>query len=558
MKTLKFNELSLSEEIQKAIDEMGFVDASPIQSQAIPFILEGRDVIGQAQTGTGKTAAFGIPALEMIDPSNKSVQTVVMCPTRELALQVSLEFKKLAKYIRGINVLAIYGGESIEKQISNLKRGVQVVIGTPGRIMDHLERKTLKFDNVKMIVLDEADEMLNMGFREDIETILSKMPAQKQTIFFSATMAKPIMALTKKYQVNPEIVKVTRDELTMPSIEQIYYEVRGSNKMEVMTRIIDLHNLKLMLVFCNTKKKVDEVVDELNASGHKAEGIHGDLRQNQRNMVMSKFRNGQVNILVATDVAARGIDVDNVDAVINYDLPLDDEYYVHRIGRTGRAGKTGKAFTFVTARETGRLREIQHFTKVKIQKGEMPTAKELAAYKRVKFMEKVSAVIETADLSKFDTIVEEFEQTGLSASKLASALLKMSMGPEEREVREVREEYRDRTTSRRDREPSREREERGNSEFRPKRERRSRADQGKMVRLFINVGKMDKIRPGDIVGALTGETGIEGSIIGPIDIYDKFSFVEIPEDNVQNVLEGMTDNQIKGRKISIEVAKSNY
>ena len=554
MKKLKFNELSLSEEIQKAIDEMGFVEASPIQTQAIPFILEGRDVIGQAQTGTGKTAAFGIPALELIDPTNKNVQAVVMCPTRELALQVSLEFKKLSKYIRGINVLAIYGGESIERQISSLKRGVQVVIGTPGRIMDHLERKTLKFDNVKMIVLDEADEMLNMGFREDIEAILSKMPEKKQTIFFSATMAKPIMALTKKYQVNPEIVKVTRDELTMPSIEQVYFEVRGSNKMEVMSRIIDLHNLKLMLVFCNTKKKVDEVVDELNALGHRADAIHGDLRQNQRNLVMAKFRNGQVNILVATDVAARGIDVDNVDAVINYDLPLDDEYYVHRIGRTGRAGKSGKAFTFVTARETGRLREIQNFTKVKIQKGEMPTAKELAAFKRAKFVEKINAVIESSDLSKFDSMVEEFEATGLSASKIAAALLKMTLGEE----KEVREERKERVSSSRERVPFREREERGSSEIRPKRERRSRADQGKMVRLFINVGKKDNIRPGDIVGALTGETGIEGSIIGPIDIYDKFSFVEIPEDNVQNVLDGMTDNQIKGRKISIEVAKSNY
>lgn len=556
MKNLLFNELSLSEEIQKAIDEMGFTEASPIQSQAIPYILEGRDVIGQAQTGTGKTAAFGIPALEAIDASDKSVQTVVMCPTRELALQVSLEFKKLAKYKKGVNILAVYGGESIEKQISNLKRGVQVVIGTPGRIMDHLERKTLKFDRVKMIVLDEADEMLNMGFREDIESILSKMPEQKQTIFFSATMAKPILALTKKFQVNPHIVKVTKDELTMPSIEQIYYEVRGSNKMEVMARIIDLHSLKLMLVFCNTKKKVDEVVDDLNALGHKAEGIHGDLKQNQRNLVMSKFRHGHVNILVATDVAARGIDVDNVDAVINYDLPLDDEYYVHRIGRTGRAGKSGKAFTFVTAKETYRLRELQAFTKVKIQKGEMPTAKELAEYKKVKFLEKLKTSIESENLTKQELMIAEFEFEGLSIQQIAAALLKMVI-PEEKPRSESRERLP------REREERGERMERGDrgdrSGFEPrKRERRSNSGGGKMVRLFINVGKMDRIRPGDIVGALTGETGITGDIIGPIDIYDKFSFVEIPEDNVQTVLDGMADNQIKGRKINIEVAKSNY
>jgi ATP-dependent RNA helicase DeaD len=549
MKNLKFNELSLSEEMQKAIDEMGFAEASPIQSQAIPYLLEGRDVIGQAQTGTGKTAAFGIPAVEAVDASDKSVQVVVMCPTRELALQVSQEFKKLAKYKRGINVLSVYGGESIEKQISNLKRGVQVVIGTPGRIMDHLERKTLKFDQVKMIVLDEADEMLNMGFREDIESIMEKMPAKKQTVFFSATMAKPILALTKKFQNNPQIVKVTRDELTMPSIEQIYFEVRGSNKMEVMSRIIDIHDLKLMLVFCNTKKKVDEVVDELNALGHKAEGIHGDLRQNQRNLVMSRFRQGQVNILVATDVAARGIDVDNVDAVINYDLPLDDEYYVHRIGRTGRAGKSGKAFTFVTTKEIYRLRELQQYTKVKIQKGEMPTPSEMAEYKRNKFLAKVNATISAGGLSKFETIVEEIELTGLSSSLLAAALLKMSMGAE----REPRDEKRERQP--RDREERIGRPERGIE--RGRRERKGKSDE-KMVRLFINVGKLDKIRPGDIVGALTGETGITGEVIGPIDIYDKFSFVEVPEMDVQNVLDGMTDNQIKGRKINIEVAKSNY
>lgn len=538
---------------------MGFVEASPIQTQAIPYILAGRDVIGQAQTGTGKTAAFGIPALELIDADSKVVQAVVMCPTRELALQVSLELKKLSKYKKGINVLAIYGGESIEKQILALKRGVQVIIGTPGRIMDHLDRKTLKFDNVKMIVLDEADEMLNMGFREDIESILTKMPQKKQTIFFSATMAKPIMALTRKYQTDPHIVKVTRDELTMPSIEQIYYEVRGSNKMEVMNRIIEIHSLKLMLVFCNTKKKVDEVVDELNTHGHKAEGIHGDLRQNQRNQVMAKFRNGQVNILVATDVAARGIDVDNVDGVINYDLPLDDEYYVHRIGRTGRAGKSGKAFTLVTSRELYRLRELQAFTKVKIQKAEMPSAKEMAELKREKFMEKVKALIQSEDLKKYEYLVEETEiSSEISPKILAAALLRMVMGPEQKE----REERKDRPV--RDREERRDRgderrgarsDERGDREPRA---RRKTTHEGNMVRLFINVGKKDQIRPGDIVGALTGETGITGDVIGPIDIYDKFSFVEIPENNLQDVLDGMTDNQIKGRKINIEVAKANY
>jgi ATP-dependent RNA helicase DeaD len=571
MKNLKFDELSLSADIQNAITDMGFVEASPIQSQAIPHILEGKDVIGQAQTGTGKTAAFGIPALELIDTHEKHVQAVVMCPTRELAVQVANEIKKLAKYKKGLNVLPIYGGESIERQITGLKRGVQIVIGTPGRIIDHLDRKTLSFKQVKMVVLDEADEMLNMGFREDIEMILSRMPEERQTILFSATMAKPILALTKKYQNDPVHVKVTKSELTVSSIDQVFFNIREAAKLQVMGQLIDMHNLQLMLVFCNTKRKVDQVTEELQGMGYKAESIHGDLRQSQRNTVMSKFRNGTTNVLVATDVAARGIDVENVDAVFNYDLPMDFEYYVHRIGRTGRAGKSGKAFSFVTGRnDAARLRDIENYTKVKIKRAEVPTAADMAHLKKAKLVEKLKKASELKGLDKYEEMLEDFRSEGFTLHQLAALLLRMSLGVDEEKKqpsfseRPERDFHDDRGRERRDRgDRDRDRGDRGDRGDRPKRERmkdpkfkeRSNGGNGKMVRLFINVGKMDKVRAGDIVGALTGETGIEGDSIGVIDIYDKFSFVEVPKTVVDQVLDGMNDNSIKGRKVSIEVAK---
>ncbi|MFL5731253.1 MAG: DEAD/DEAH box helicase [Cytophagaceae bacterium] len=569
MKNLKFDELSLSEDIQNAITDMGFVEASPIQSQAIPHILEGKDVIGQAQTGTGKTAAFGIPALELIDTKEKHVQAVVMCPTRELAVQVANEIKKLAKYKKGLNVLPIYGGESIERQITGLKRGVHIVIGTPGRIIDHLDRKTLSFKQVKMVVLDEADEMLNMGFREDIEMILSRMPEERQTILFSATMAKPILALTKKFQKDPVHVKVTKSELTVSSIEQVYFNIKESAKLQVMSQLIDLNSLQLMLVFCNTKRKVDEVTEELQNMGYKAESIHGDLRQSQRNMVMSKFRNGNTNILVATDVAARGIDVENVDAVFNYDLPMDFEYYVHRIGRTGRAGKSGKAFSFVTGRnDSHRLRDIEGYTKVKIKQAEVPSPTDMVHMKKVKLVEKMKKVGESKNIGKYEEMLEDFRAEGFTLHQLAAILLKMSLGLDDEKKKSVTEtpqrEFSDNRKMRRERERTGERGDRGDrserDRDRPKRERDPKfkergGSNGKMVRLFINVGKMDKVRPGDIVGAITGETGIEGDSIGVIDIYDKFSFVEVPKTVVDQVLDGMNDNSIKGRKVSIEVAK---
>lgn len=527
MQTVRFEELNISEPILRAIVEMGFEEASPIQANAIPHILEGKDIVGQAQTGTGKTAAFGIPLLESIDPKDRHLQAVVLCPTRELAIQVADEVRKLATFLHGIKVLPIYGGQEISKQIRSLKAGTQIVIGTPGRVMDHMRRKTVKFDNVKMIVLDEADEMLNMGFREDIETILKDTPEDRQTILFSATMPKPIMDIARTYQKNAEIIKVVKKELTVPKIEQYYYEVKPKNKDEVLCRLLDMHDPKLSLVFCNTKRQVDELVSTLQGRGYFAEGLHGDLKQQQRDRVMNSFRNGKAEILVATDVAARGIDVDDVEAVFNYDVPQDDEYYVHRIGRTGRAGRTGKAFTLVVGKEVYKLKDIQRYCKTKIIVQPIPSINDVTAVKAEKILDKIKKIIESEDLSKMiDLIEKRVNEEDYTSIDVAAAFLKLSMGDENNQIEEkpVYEEFGD-----------------------------TGAESG-MVRLFINIGKNQNTRPGDILGAIAGETGMPGKLIGSIDMYDKYTFVEVPKEYASQVIQVMKDAKIKGKNINIEPA----
>jgi ATP-dependent RNA helicase DeaD len=427
MENSEFKDLKLSKEIQKAITDMGFEEATPIQSYSIPYMLEGKDVIGQAQTGTGKTAAFGIAALERIDPQNKGVQAVILCPTRELAIQVSEELKKLSKYKRGIDILPVYGGQPIDRQIRALKKGVQIIIGTPGRVMDHMERRTLKMDGVKMIVLDEADEMLDMGFREDIETIMKRIPKERQTILFSATMSRVILDLAKKYQTKPQMIKLENKEMTVPNVEQFYYEVKSQAKPEVLARLIDINDLKLSLVFCNTKRRVDELVDNLKTRGYLADGLHGDLQQRQREIVMSRFRKREIEILVATDVAARGIDVGDIEAVFNYDIPPDDEYYVHRIGRTARAGKAGRAFSFVTGKEVYRIRQIQQFTKSKIIAQKVPSVSDIEEIKTNLILEKVKGIVDAGHLGEYNNLIEKLIQEDYTSLDVAAALLKMQM-----------------------------------------------------------------------------------------------------------------------------------
>ena len=558
MTNLQFSELPLSPEVQRAITEMNFVEASPIQTQAIPFLLQGRDLIGQAQTGTGKTAAFGIPLIEMVDTLNPAVQAIVLCPTRELALQVSEELKKLGRFKQGLRMAAIYGGESIERQIKDLKSGVQIVVGTPGRVIDHLERRTLRLDNVKSIVLDEADEMLDMGFREDIEIILSRIPEEHQTVFFSATMSRDIMEMTKRYQTNPHVIKIQKSEITTSNIEQFYYEVKSKHKVDVFTRLVEYYDLKLMLVFCNTKKMVDELVEDLNGRGYQAEGLHGDLRQSQRNNVMAKFRGGTCSILVATDVAARGIDVDNVEAVFNYDLPLDEEYYVHRIGRTARAGRSGKSFTFVGFKDMGRLKDIMRYTKAAIVRAEIPSVAEIVAIRKTKFAAKIQEQHKKGGLDEYKDIIDFLVTEGMELPDIAASLVALQMeGVKMEEFSTAPEKARsgDRYERSDRSERSGDRFERGERPARTPRPEYVRSGGGNMVRLFINIGRENRVRAGDILGAIAGEVNVPGNKIGVIDIYDKYSFVEIADECVSDVISVMDNNQIKGRRINIEVAR---
>lgn len=523
---MTFEEMCLDTRIMRAIAEMGFEQPSPIQAQSIPIAVEGKDMIGQARTGTGKTASFGIPMLQRINPKDKNLQAIVLCPTRELAIQSANEIRKLAKFLHGIKVLPIYGGQEISKQIRSLKGGVQIVIGTPGRVMDHLRRHTLKPQTVDIVVLDEADEMLNMGFREDIETILGQLPEERQTMLFSATMPKPILEIAKRYLHEPEIVKVIQKELTVPKIEQYYYEVNPRKKNEVLSRLLDMYDPSLSLVFCNTKRKVDELVADLKGRGYFAEGLHGDMKQSQRDRVMNGFRNGRTDILVATDVAARGIDVDDVEAVFNYDVPQDDEYYVHRIGRTGRAGREGRAFTLVVGKEIYKLKDIQRYCKTKIRRQPIPSVNDVAAIKVEKLLEQAGELIATDGLGRMMDLLEEYlDGSDYSATEMAAALLAMQLGE----------------TS---------------TQTLPKEEFGDTGAEPGMVRMFMNIGKKDRVRIGDILGAVAGESGMEGALVGTIDLYDNFSFVEVPQEYAAAVLEAMNHSKIKGRRVNMEPAKN--
>lgn len=524
---MKFDELNIDERILRAVEDMGFEETSPIQTQAIPAVLEGIDVIGQAQTGTGKTAAYSIPMLQKINPDVKKPQAIVLCPTRELAVQVAEEIRKLAKYMSDIKVLPVYGGQEIVRQIKSLKSGVQIIVGTPGRVMDHMRRKTVKFDSVSMVILDEADEMLDMGFRDDMETILTETPEERQTVLFSATMPKPIMEIARKFQKDAKIIKVVRKELTVSNIDQFYYEVRPKNKTEILSRLIDIYNPKLSVVFCNTKRQVDELISELKGRGYFADGIHGDMKQQQRDRVMDDFRSGKTEILIATDVAARGIDVDGVDIVFNYDLTQDEEYYVHRIGRTGRAGKSGLALSFISGREVYKLKDIERYCKTKILAKPIPSLDDVKNTKMDGIFDKIKEMIEADEhRAMLDMVEEHVNQEDYTSMDMAAALLKMIVGDTLDRVDEVENFHFD-----------------------------ENADTSRMVRLFINVGKKDKITPANILGAIAGESGMPGRLVGAIDMMDNYTFVDVPAKHAEAVLAAMNDNVlIKGRKVNVEKA----
>lgn len=512
-----FSSFPISPNILKAIEDMGFEEPTPIQKLTIPKILEGQDVTGQAQTGTGKTAAFGIPLVEKVDYEDPRTQALVLSPTRELALQTTDEIRRLARYQGKISVVPIYGGQPIGRQIGALRRGAQIVVGTPGRVIDHLERGTLVLDNVQTVVLDEADQMLDMGFRDDIERILSETSDERQTVLFSATMPKPIRDISRRFQQDPAFVRVQQKEMTVPQVEQLSVKVRRREKPEVLSRLLQIYNPELTIVFCNTKIGVDDLTAQLHTLGVRAEALHGGMKQVQRDRVMGRFRNDAIDVLIATDVAARGIDVEDVELVINYDLPQDLEYYVHRIGRTARAGRGGRAITFIGPRDGYRLRTIQRRCRARIHSIPIPTDRDVEESRMRHLAEKVRETIEEEDLDRYAGIIDKvIGEDDLSPRDVAAAVLKIMLSRTRR-----------RTAS--------------SSSAAPM--DRSEVEAG-MVRLHLNAGRDRNIRPKDIVGALAGETGIPGRSIGAIRIENTDTFVEVPEESAKTVVERMKGKSI--------------
>ncbi len=519
-----FADLGISEPILKAITEVGYEAPTPIQEKTIPPLLAGRDLIGQAQTGTGKTAAFAIPMLEKIDIGSPEVQALVLAPTRELALQVAEAIHTYSRYLGRVGVLPVYGGQPIQLQLKRLDRGVQVVVGTPGRIMDHLRRGSLRLDAVRFVVLDEADEMLRMGFIEDVEWILAQAPAERQTALFSATVPREIRRIAERHLKDPVPIEIEHKTLTVPAIEQRYLNVSPQQKLDALARILETESTEAVLIFTRTRIAASEVAERLEARGYAAEAMHGDMNQVQRESVIRRLRSGQVEIVVATDVAARGLDVERISHVINYDIPSDVEVYVHRIGRTGRAGRSGVAVLFISPRERRMMNEIERYTGQRIMPMRMPTQADVAARRIALFKDSIRQSVQEGDLDLYLSLVEELVEEGLELAEIAAGAARLARGDRPLEV-----------------------------EVEPEAEQVARTEDG-MVRLFLGAGSWAGVRPGDIVGAIANEAGVPGKAIGSIDIYDRFTFVEIPAQYRDQVLERMAQATIRGRPVNIRVA----
>jgi ATP-dependent RNA helicase DeaD len=547
--TVTFQELGLSEPTLKAITELGYEEPTSIQARTISRMLEGVDIIAQAQTGTGKTAAFALPMIEKLDPNLRTPQALVLTPTRELAVQVAEAFHSYGKH-HHVTILPVYGGQPIDRQLRALDRGVQVVVGTPGRLLDHIQRGTLKLGLVRTVVLDEADEMLDMGFIEDIETILAETPADRQTALFSATIPAPIADLARKYMRQPERIVIASEHMTVPQIRQVYYEVGGRDKFEVLARILDFERPTSAIIFCRTKSEVDSLGERLIARAFPAETLHGDLSQIQRDRVMGRFRTGQVELLVATDVAARGLDIEHVSHVLNYDIPLDPEVYVHRIGRTGRAGRTGCAITLVTPRERRMLHYIERVTGAPIPRMRLPTIADVLARRRAAGKETVRDTIESGGLEPYQVMAEQLGEE-YSPTDLAAAAFRLLLG-------EPVDESEDRLAAAEPSESDRQarpRRERDFADERPQRGGRSYGPERGMTRLYLDVGRDDGVRPSDIVGAIANEANIPGRAIGAIELFDHFAFVEVPGNLSERVLRALKRTTIRGRKIAPSVAQ---
>lgn len=524
MQDLSFNELNLTPKVKRAIDEMGFSMATSIQSQAIPLIRTGVDVIGRSQTGTGKTVAFAIPAIEKIDTheDKTTLQVLILCPTRELAQQACEEIRKLTKFKSGVKVVDIYGGVPMDRQIVRLRKA-NIVVGTPGRVMDHMRRRTLKLDKLKMIVLDEADEMLSMGFKEDIETILMDTPEDRQTVLFSATMPPSILKLTKDFQKDPQIVQINAKQVTLDNIRQSYVDVPMGRKMDALNLLLRYNNPNLSIIFCNTKRMVDEITEYLNKNGFEAEGLHGDMKQSQRTKVMDSFKFGKTTLLVATDVAARGIDVNDVDYVINYDIPQNTEYYVHRIGRTGRAGKSGNAITICSGRrQVFSMRDIARAVKSEIEKMDIPSLNDIQVKSLDTNITLIEDAIKNGVKETYKDMVNSLVEKGLSLNDIAAAALNLHFGSNDVEIDEIKT-------------------------FNKSQQRNNNSGYQKMV---INIGRDSRVAPNHIVGAITERTNLSGSDIGKIEIFDDKTIVSIPANRIEEIVDEMAGCKICGRPTS--------
>ena len=603
MEKRKFAELGLTPELLKAVDKMGFEEASPVQTAVIPLVLAGRDLVGQSSTGSGKTCAFAIPAVQMADPASKKTQVLILCPTRELAVQVAEEVSKLTLFKRGVRELPVFGGQSYDRQLRGLAAGVQIVIGTPGRVLDHIDRGTLKLDGLKLLILDEADRMLDMGFRDDIERVIQAAPEERQVLFFSATIPPPIRALIKRYSKDPAMVKIDAVAHNAPQVEQVYFEVERHSKVEALTRLIDVHDFRYGIIFCSTKVMVDELDEQLHARGYAVDRLHGDMAQVQRDRVMGKFRDRKFEFLIATDVAARGLDVDDLEIVFNYDLPNDAEDYTHRIGRTGRAGKSGRAFTFVCGREIYKIQFMINSAKLKIRRERIPSMDQVEEARDNVFFEKLRSTLDAAEFKKQDRMIDRLLDRGYSPTDIAAALIHLlrnaepaaaagaATGPAkpafapakpaspskpafvptkpvaaaaEAPARSVPAEAPVRTFA-------------ADAPVRgivaaahpfPNRKApvapapdipaprsggwvQRTGNEAGFTPIALNVGKLAGVTPADIVGKIAGVTRLSAKSLGAIDLLDNESYVDVADEDVELVLNKLPGIMMRGTRLVV-------
>lgn len=577
MDTPPFTELGLPEPLLAAVLDMGFESPSPIQAKTIPLALEGKDLIGLSQTGSGKTAAFALPTLARIDPHLAEPQALIVCPTRELAVQVCEEVFRLGCKIKGLRALPVYGGTPIDRQLRGLRKGAHIVVGTPGRLLDHLKRRSFDPRNIKTVILDEADRMLDMGFQEEMEELLAALPKERQTMFFSATMNRRVSRLIENFGKKPELVEIEAKSLTVDAIDQSCYEVRQRSKVEVLSRLIDMDPPRLALVFCNTKRLVDEVTESLLARGYTADRLHGDITQQMRERVLARFREGTVEILVATDVAARGLDVDDIDLVVNYEIPHDPEDYVHRIGRTGRAGRSGKAVSFVFGRDIYRLQTIEKYTRQTIRRERVPSQEQVEGKRADVLFQAIQERLESKKFGDFQTYLDRLLEQGHTATDIANAgitLLRESTTREgefiaEDKQKEAFSNERQRTSWKDDRNNrSNDRgNDRGDRNDREKGDRSNRFDRDRdrdrgakpernnskgMSCLVMNLGKAQHIKPGDIAGMIYRECNVPDGSLGKITIFPKHTLVDVGEDIANDVVDGLRNATLRGRSFKID------